>query len=418
MSQISQDRFSGAELGSRGLGRWSSILAFTAGMASGGTSAYAGTAGPFEDVLAQSLRFQNGIQWIEPNGAYQIGLRFRMQNLAELSVPDADGDAARIEGQVRRLRLRFGGFAVDPRLTFQLQLSFSRADMDWSATRFPNVVRDANITYAFLQEPDRLFALSFGQAKLPGNRQRVISSGDQQFADRAIVNRYFNIDRDFGFQALYRRPSWNLRAAVTTGEGRNLPVASNLGLAYVGRIEVLPLGVFTGNNDMQEGDLAREPEGRLSLGLTYARFQDSNRAGGSIGAVYTDDDGAPLRRDQDVLYFDALWKRRGWSLYSELAFRRSPDGRVAADQALFEGSGALLQSGWFFAEGWELAARYARVLPLARSRVDPANRDLEQTTAGVTRYLSGHRVKIQGDVTRQTRDNPSWLARLNLELGI
>jgi hypothetical protein len=38
----------------------------------------------------------------------------------------------------------------------------------------------------------------FGQTKLPGNNQRVVSSGSLEFTDRTINNSRFNIDRDFG----------------------------------------------------------------------------------------------------------------------------------------------------------------------------------------------------------------------------
>ena len=44
------------------------------------------------------------------------------------------------------------------------------------------------------------FELWFGQAKLPGNRERIVSSGNLQFVDRSILNAGFNIDRDLGIQ--------------------------------------------------------------------------------------------------------------------------------------------------------------------------------------------------------------------------
>ena len=44
------------------------------------------------------------------------------------------------------------------------------------------------------------FEIWFGQGKLPGNRERVISSGNLQQVDRSLLNSLFTIDRDFGFQ--------------------------------------------------------------------------------------------------------------------------------------------------------------------------------------------------------------------------
>lgn len=102
------------------------------------------------------------------------------------------------------------------------------------------------------------FYMGFGQSKLPGNRQRVISSGNQQFIDRSIVNSRFNIDRDFGFFAYYTlRPGdmeVRLKSAITTGDGRNA-LAIDDGLAYTARMEWLPFGIFKNSGDFSEGDL-------------------------------------------------------------------------------------------------------------------------------------------------------------------
>jgi phosphate-selective porin OprO and OprP len=77
--------------------------------------------------------------------------------------------------------------------------------------------------------------LGVGQTKLPGNRQRVNSSGDLQLVDRSIVNAFFNIDRDFGIQAYYKNHinqfQYVLRGAISSGEGRN-SLISDEGLAY------------------------------------------------------------------------------------------------------------------------------------------------------------------------------------------
>ena len=148
-------------------------------------SASAEDAGPFDPVS-----FEDGVVFTHPEGRYKAALRFRMQNLLELKTESgSDLGIDEIRGRVRRARVRMSGYVVNPRLTYQLQLSFSREDQDWSDSRFPNILRDANFTYALIQEPDQTLSISFGQGKLPGNRQRVISSGDLQFADPSLVNR-------------------------------------------------------------------------------------------------------------------------------------------------------------------------------------------------------------------------------------
>jgi hypothetical protein len=84
---------------------------------------------------------------------------------------------------VRRLRLRLDGFVLQRRLQYYIQLSFSKADMELEGGTVPQTIRDAMVYYHF----NKRFYLGFGQSKLPGNRQRVISSGNQQFADRSIA---------------------------------------------------------------------------------------------------------------------------------------------------------------------------------------------------------------------------------------
>ena len=56
-------------------------------------------------------------------------------------------DIEDIEGRVSRLRLRFDGYILSDKLTYYLQLSFSRGDQDWDNTHIPNVVRDAMVYY-------------------------------------------------------------------------------------------------------------------------------------------------------------------------------------------------------------------------------------------------------------------------------
>ena len=82
-----------------------------------------------------------GIVFTAADSTMQVIMRFRMQ-LWGTAIAEA-GQPTLFNGQVRRLRLRFGGFLLDPRLTYNLQLSFSRGDQDFDDTGFANIVRDA-----------------------------------------------------------------------------------------------------------------------------------------------------------------------------------------------------------------------------------------------------------------------------------
>jgi len=76
---------------------------------------------------------------------------------------------------------------------------------------------------------------------LPGNRQTVNSSGALQLTDRSINNARFNIDRDFGFQVYYINEkldafSYNIKTAVSTGDGRNWTKTSDDAVALTGKV--------------------------------------------------------------------------------------------------------------------------------------------------------------------------------------
>ncbi|MBA4055856.1 MAG: porin, partial [Marivirga sp.] len=163
--------------------------------------------------------YGKGLGIISPDSLFMLNIRFRMQNRVAFTTESGDDlTIDQVEARIRRLRLRFDGFVYTPKLTYVIQLSFSRGDMDYESLGFPNLIRDAYVQYSF----NKYFSIGLGQTKLPGNRQRVTSSGDLQLADRSIVNSTFNIDRDFGFQVYYRKPKFVLRGAVSSGEGRNI----------------------------------------------------------------------------------------------------------------------------------------------------------------------------------------------------
>lgn len=373
-----------------------------------------------------------GLVLMAPDSAFSVGLRFRIQNRAGFVFSEqADGSWALTtsEFRVRRLRLRLDGFVLNPKWTYAVQLSFSRADQDWDNSNVPNVLRDAMIFY----RPNKRLTLAFGQGKLPGNRQRVISSGEQQFADRSIVNATFNIDRDFGFHATWiawqRKSSWILKAAISSGEGRNEGItgfaAANPGLCYTGRIEYLPFGMFDQKGDGFEADLARERRPKLSIGGGYSYNELAMRTGGQIGES--------LHKPISALSLitDALFKYQGFSLYGEYIQRNTTGEAITIDASgqlppryVFVGQGFMLQSGYLFKKNWEIAARYAQVQP--RGSVRNFERERRNYSLCFSRYLRGHRMKIQSDIIYETLQNSfsglpngrNFQWRFQFELGI
>jgi phosphate-selective porin len=80
-----------------------------------------------------------------------------------------------------------------------------------------------------------------GQWKVDLNRERVDSSGRQQFVERSIVNRIFTMDRQVGVQLrgrLFEGTMADMRyyAGVFNGEGRGVKNNSTDHL-YMGRLQ-------------------------------------------------------------------------------------------------------------------------------------------------------------------------------------
>lgn len=346
---------------------------------------------------------QKGVGFVTADSAFSLNFQFRMQNRAMyISNSESDLSPEEFEMRVRRLRMKFTGFILNPKLTYYFQLGFSRGDMDWRGfennkiNSSPNIIRDAVIYY----NPIPRLRLGFGQTKIPGNRQRVISSGDQQFFDRSIVNARFTLDRDFGFFGHYTTKYVIFRGSLTSGEGRNSDL-SNYGLAYTGRVEFLPFGQFTSENDYQEGDLEREEKLKVSVAATYSQNDRALRTQGQLGNdLYA-------AKTMDAVEFDLLAKYNGWAWYTEFMNRTTSNPitinptNSSQISAVYAGQGFMSQISYLFKNNFEIAGRYATSKPSSKlydnAEVPSLNeKQIENYELGVTRYFNGHRLKVQG----------------------
>lgn len=134
------------------------------------------------DVKLAALPYYNfgrGLGLTAPDSLFQFNIRFRMQN--RMSYLQNDSGEEIFDGQIRRLRLRFDGYVGNPKFLYAIQLSFAPGDVgSIREGENVNIIRDAVVFY----RPNRNWTFSFGQTKLPGNRQRINSSGALQLVDR------------------------------------------------------------------------------------------------------------------------------------------------------------------------------------------------------------------------------------------
>jgi len=312
---------------------------------------------------------------------------------------------------VRRARLKFDGFAYSPKLKYKLELGLSNRDIS-GANEFnrntPRYILDAVIMWNFSGN----WELWAGQTKLPGNVERVVSSANLQLVDRSLLNSRFNIDRDLGVQLRHKT---NLggdflmreKFAVSQGEGRNVTEGNEGGLQYTARLEFLPFGTFKSKGDYSQSDLKREAKPKLMLGFTYNYNQDAVRERGFAGDYMIRTDGSIYETNQTTIFADAMFKYNGFSFMGEYAKRTADDeiateldGLTPTGDLVLTGNALNLQAGYLFKSNYEIAARFTT---LEYENVTGAL-PTEQYTLGVNKYVVGHKLKVQSDISYTTLD--------------
>ncbi|AHM59471.1 phosphate-selective porin O and P [Flammeovirgaceae bacterium 311] len=360
-----------------------------------------------------------GFQFLAADSSFYLQLNTRFQSLYEGAYSYED-DTYSDQMMIRRARFKMEGFAYSPSLEYKIELALSNRDIGGSTqpefNNTANIVLDAVVKWEFAPN----FALWFGQTKLPGNRERVISSQRLQFVDRSLLNSDFNIDRDAGVQLHHTFSAGKVvfreAFAVSLGEGRNYTVTNRGGYDYTGRVEVLPFGEFTAGGDYFASDLAREKTPKLSVGVSYDYNDRASRQGGQLGSF------VDTQRTLKALFVDAMFKYQGFSMMAEYADKEtvgSPvvetDGQGRVVRTFRTGSGINLQGGYLFSNNYEIAGRYTYIDAEALTQRE----DLKQYTLGLSKYIAGHTVKFQTDVSllRVNAENNELMYRFQVEMG-
>jgi len=318
-------------------------------------------------------------------------IRARIQTRATVADTAPDDTPATSEVLVRRARLVLLGNAAGPTFTYYVQLSFANLDNE-ADLRLP--LRDAYVTWS----SSRDLNVRVGQMKVPFSRQRVVSSSALQMVDRSIVVSELNLDRDVGIQVFSKDllgvGKLGYAVGLFGGEGRNR-LGRTAGLLYTARLEAWPLGAF---DDFAEADVQRLDAVRLAFGVSAGYNQNTNRPRSTIGTPYPTGD-----VDYRHAAADLTFKWRGWSLTSEVMHRQAagPDPRHTPDgltPVARSGWGAYLQGGKMVATRWEVTGRVSHLVP--GRDTDATFTRAREMGAGVSYYLHGHDLKIQGDYVR------------------
>ena len=305
---------------------------------------------------------------------------------------------------VRRARLKFSGFAFSPKLQYKIELGLSNRDISGASaytSNAPRYILDAVLKWNFHEN----FVLWVGQTKLPGNRERVISSANMQLVDRSLLNSRFNIDRDMGIQLRHHfNASENFVVkeafSIAQGEGRNVTTGNLGGLQYTTRIELLPFGDFTSKGDYSGGDLKREENLKWAFAASFD-FNNNAVKNRSNQGSYMINDAGFYQTNITTLFVDTMLKYKGFSFMGEYAYRdaadpiaKNSDNSLTGDKVL-TGNSLNLMSGYLLKNNWEVSGRYTNVTYDKFLTKGAEN----QYTFGLSKYIAGHKLKVQTDIS-------------------
>lgn len=379
------------------------------------------------DLRLSSLPYYNygrGLGVTSKDSLFQMNLRFRMQNRASYHhLPEEDADE--MEAKVRRLRLRFDGYLGNPKFLYAIQLSFATDDLgelQENEERF-NVIRDA----VFMYRPNQHWNFIFGQTKLPGNRQRVNSSGALQLTDRTINNATFNIDRDFGLQLHYIKDyenqfSYNFKTALSTGRGRNFPNRFEAGGAVTAKAELFPFGIFKKDGRYFEGDLLREEQFKMMISGAYHYNNNALRNRGQLGLDLFES--ATIYSS----FVDVMFKYQGFAGMFAYMNRSAPEvfslhpENQENPRFIVVGEGYDAQLSYVFPSNYEFIARFSQ--QRMESQIKNLRPSSNEMAIGLTRYFWEHAFKLQMELSRREFQPASknsfkeYYIRFQVEIGI
>ncbi|WP_284652089.1 porin [Flavobacterium terrisoli] len=378
------------------------------------------------DIKLSTLPYYSygkGIGMTSPDSLFQLNIRFRMQN--RVTYIENDGENGAYDGQVRRLRLRLDGYVGSPKFLYALQLSFAPGDVgEVKEGENINIIRDAVVFY----RPNKNWNISFGQTKLPGNRQRVNSSGGLQLTDRTINNAKFTIDRDFGFQVhnlneFKDKFSYNFKTALSGGEGRNQTGKADDGIAVTGKVELFPFGAFAKDGTYFEGDIMREKKPKLMLSGAFQQNNHAQRTQGQLGNDLFE------RRTMKSVLLDAMFKYNGWAAMMSYMSRTTNDNAITINpdditesNYAFVGNGFDYQASYLTKSNYEFIARYS--IQNVGEDIEDLTPNTREYSIGITKYIWEHAFKLQGELNFDTlkyfdgTTKNNWYLRFQVEIGI
>ena len=311
----------------------------------------------------------------------------------------------------RRLRMKIGGHGYQPWLKYYFEVDLQpNRDPDSSAVSSSARVIDWRIDIAKWDWG----GFRVGQWKIDMNRERVDSSGRQQFVERSIVNRIFTIDRQIGVQLrghVFKNTPADLRyyVGVFNGEGRGVRNVDE-DMMYSGRLQ---WNFFGRDLAWRQTDVeyTEKPTGSFAIGGMTTNGPCTRWSSSGCGSL--DGFTSPILAEGDQFNVEQAvqefaFKYRGFSIQQEYHRKFIRDRVVGSKNDL---TGGYLQTGYFFSNIFpvvpaplELAVRYAFVEE--PNEVDRMfDNEREELTLAANWFFAGHNNKLTLDYSYLTVDD-------------
>lgn len=373
-----------------------------------------------KSTYTSGFNFKNRkVSYTTPDGFLQMDFRFRLQN--QLNLYRGDNEEVDVNFALKYLRLGLEGSIFNTKLKYKTQIGLSPYDFIKDESGVSTILKDAYIAY----EPTERWRFLMGQAKLPGSRQQQTSSAQLQMTDRTINHSYLAIGRDIGFQIhqlneFKERFSYNFKLAFSQGEGFRQYKKNRSGLAYTGRFELFPMGVFKDKGAYFEGDILREQTPKLMISGTYQFNHRAQLSKGHKGAVLFQ------YRDLHSLFGDVVLKYKGFAFMAGYMVRHT-DNPITTSFSMFDYRYVHVGQGLDFQMSYVTKKQYDIVIRYSYLRVDKLIHEYQpnrsQYAVGLTKYIWGHQLKLQTEVGceeyyyfNNTRRN-NFYARFQVEFG-
>jgi phosphate-selective porin OprO/OprP len=353
-----------------------------------------------------------GLQYLSPEEDnflwFGVRLQTRYTNFKD-DIDDPPGQVTEEKGEVKlnRGRLKLGGHLLTPKFTVYTEYDFTKDQL-----------LDFRASYEFAP----WFSLRAGQWKSEYNRERIDSSGAQQFVDRSIATPWFTIDRQKGVVASGRLGAgtphdssyWFGRLSAA-GRGGDIDDADGF---WMGRYQ----WNFTRRVlSFSQSDLGQRKQAAGSIAIAAvsgdSKYTSFSGSGGGQLPGYVE--GEPDQYHIEQALFESAWQLRGFSWQQELHWKQVKDSIAGTEQSW---TGGYVQAGMFFSEIWssipeplEFAIRFASV----ESGDNVA--DEKEFVLAANWFFNGHRNKLTSDISRRTvrgADGTEHESRLRLQWDV